>query len=268
LLRVKIAILCIIDPLLFINIKDKPLFLFLDLPLLIIALGGLLAGFVNSAFATGGIYIQLAASLLVFSPTTAIALQAPLSFASLISRIFLFWLDLQWLLIKNFFQGCCIGVVIGALVFSHLSDELLLILLGISILFIIWLPSSAILTPKANHFTFIGITHSILGTVFGVGGVLQPFIFRTSLFKGQITGTLAAALLSLDILKIFSYYSLGFNYFDYWPHILTTSAAGTFGSLLGKRFSLRISESLFRKVFKYIVTIFSLQLIIGGVLQF
>ena len=220
-----------------------------------------MAGFVNSAFATGGIYIQLAASLLVFSPTTAIALQAPLSFASLLSRIYLFWSDLQWLLIKNFFLGCCMGVIIGALVFSHLSDELLLILLGILILFIIWLPSSPALTPKPNHFIYIGITHSILGTVFGVGGVLQPFIFRTSLFKGQITGT-------LDVLKIFSYYSLGFNYFNYWPHILATSTAGIFGSLLGKRFSLRISEFLFRKVFKYLITVFSLQLIIGGILQF
>ena len=239
-----------------------------DLSLIIVAFGGFLAGFVNSAFATGGIYIQLAASLLVFSPTTAIALQAPLSFASLLSRIYLFWSDLQWLLIKNFFLGCCMGVIIGALVFSRLSDELLLILLGILILFIIWLPSSPTLTPKPNHFIYIGIIHSILGTVFGVGGVLQPFMFRISLFKGQITGTLAAALLSLDVLKIFSYYSLGFNYFNYWPHILATSTAGIFGSLLGKRFSLRISESLFRKVFKCLITVFSLQLIIGGILQF
>ena len=116
---------------------------------------------------------------------------------------------------------------------------------------------------KAKSFHIYRNNSYILGTVFGVGGVLQPFMFRISLFKGQITGTLAAALLSLDVLKIFSYYSLGFNYFNYWPHILATSTAGIFGSLLGKRFSLRISESLFRKVFKCLITVFSLQLIIA-----
>ena len=94
---------------------------FFDFCIYLIASGALIAGFVNAAFATGGIYIQLAVSLLVLSPKSEVALQAPLSFTSLSTRIYLFWYDLQWPYIYYFIVGCFFGVSLGAVVFSQFS---------------------------------------------------------------------------------------------------------------------------------------------------
>ena len=54
--------------------------------------------------------------------------------------------------------------------------------------------------------------HSFVATVFGVGAFLQPAILRTELVKLQITGTLAACMLSMDIFKVIGFSTFGFNY--------------------------------------------------------
>ena len=79
----------------------------------------------------------------------------------------------------------------------------------------------------------VGVAHSFLGTVFGVGTLLQPTILRTPLTKLQITGTLAACLLCMDVFKLTGYIAHGFDYRDYWPHIVCATIAGFIGTVVG-----------------------------------
>ena len=202
---------------------------------------------------------------MVLSLASAVALLAPLSFSSLLTRIYLFWSDLQWPYIYNFIVGCFFGVALGAVVFSQFSERGLMLMLGFLILFLIWFPISQEKAPKAKQFSVIGFFHSIVGTMFGIGGILQPILLRTPLLKGQITGTLAACLVSLDVLKIISYAQVGFDYTSYLPHILLASLAGLIGGLLGKKFADRVSEKQFRIVFKLLLTLMGLQLILSGI---
>ena len=236
----------------------------MDMSLLVIAAGSFLASFVNAAFATGGIYILLASSLAVFPVTAAIALQGPLSFLSLIARIGLFWSQIAWGVIGYFILGCLVGVTIGAIVFAYAADATLLLFLGCVILGLVWIPIAPRLTLPPKGFAAVGVVHSIFGTLFGIGGVLQPLLLRTPMLKGQITGTLAVAMLSLDIMKIFSYIQIGFDYRPYILHILVAALAALLGSFVGKRVSTRISETLFRRVFRWLVTVLAARLIFDG----
>ena len=99
----------------------------------------------------------------------------------------------------------------------------------------------------------------------GVGTLLQPTILRTTLTKLQITGTLAACLLIMDVFKLTGYIAHGFDYSDYWPHILCATAAGFVGTVLGKRVTHRVSEQTFRLVFKGLITLVALRLIYRGI---
>ena len=236
----------------------------MDLSLLVIAAGSFLAAFVNAAFATGGIYILLAASLAVFPVTAAIALQGPFSLLSLVARIGLFWSQISWGFVGYFILGCLVGVAIGAVAFAYAADATLLLFLGCLILALVWIPIAPRLTLPPKGFAIVGVVHSIFGTLFGIGGILQPLLLRTPMLKGQITGTLAVAMLSLDVMKIFSYSQIGFDYRPYLPHILVAALTALFGSWAGKHLSTRISEMVFRRVFRWLVTVLAARLIFEG----
>jgi len=79
------------------------------------------------------------------------------------------------------------------------------------LLLLIWMPSWKHNLQIKHPFFFVGIAHGYLGTLFGVDGVLPPMILRTDLVKLQIVGTLSACLITLDVMKVTGYVSLGFD---------------------------------------------------------
>lgn len=235
----------------------------MDWAVFIVTLGSFVASFVNAAFATGGVYILLIASSSVLPLTAAVPLQSAFAAASLIARVALFWPHIEWRIVRMFFVGCLLGVVIGTWTFAALPEQTIALVLGLVLLLLIWMPRFPAL-PLKQPFIFVGVIHSYLGSVFGVGGVLQPLLLRTNLLKMQLTGTLAAAMLSLDLLKVFAYNSIGFSYLDYLPHIIGATIAGFAGTWAGKRITHRVSEALFRRVFRVLVSVVALRFIYIG----
>lgn len=235
----------------------------MDWAVIIITLGSFIASFVNAAFATGGVYILLFSSSSVLPLTAAVPLQSAFAAASLVARVALFWEHIDWRIVRLFFLGCLMGVGIGIWTFAALPEQLIALLLGFVLLFLIWMPRLPAL-PLKRPFIFIGIVHSYLGSLFGVGGILQPLLLRTDLLKMQLTGTLAAAMLSLDVLKAAGYSSFGFSYLDFLPHIIGATLAGFAGTWVGKRVTHHISEKLFRRVFRLLVSVVALRFIYMG----
>ena len=314
--------------------------------LLVVTAGGLLAAFINAAFATGGIYLTLASSSFVFPLSVAIPLQSAFAFASLAARIAYFRQYIYWPIVGLFVIGSVFGVAIGSTVFVALPEATIALLLGLFLLVLIWMPSvrqdtglhntglhhagthiagtpgasskssalnnvqsagtakqsaeaqrssaqgassqsttargvvteSDITKSEATErvakrnqqpltwiFLPVGVAHSFLGTVFGVGTLLQPTILRTPLSKLQITGTLAACLLCMDVFKLTGYIAHGFDYSDYWPHIVCATIAGFIGTVAGKRVTHRVSEQTFRLVFKWLITLVALRLVYRGI---
>ena len=236
----------------------------MDIAILIITLGSFAASFVNAAFATGGVYITLLTSAAVLPLSAAIPLQSLFLAASLSARVYLFWDSIKWHIFRMFALGSLVGVSFGILAFTRTPDNTLSILLGIVFLILIWTPPLKNSRPIKGLFFYVGILHSFLGAMFGVGGVLQPIVLRTKMNKEEITGTLAASMLVLDVFKVSSYIGIGFNYLDFIPHIIGATLAGFAGSYVGKRVSHHISETLFRRVFRIFVSIVALRLIYAG----
>lgn len=239
----------------------------LDTSLIIITLGSFVASFVNAAFATGGVYVMLMASVAVLPISAAVPLQSAFAAGSLVARIYYFWTHINWRIVQVFVLGCLLGVYFGTGTFVALPDAAISIMLGFALLAFIWLPKGKINVPVKHPFFFVGVVHSFLGAMFGVGGVLQPVLLRTELVKLQITGTLAACLLTLDVMKVTGYVGFGFSYWTYVPHIIGATIAGFLGTWAGKHVTHRVSEELFRRVFRILVSLVALRLIYrGGVL--
>ncbi len=236
----------------------------IDTTVIAVTFGSLAASFINAAFATGGVYVTLLVSVWVLPISSAIPLQSAFAAGSLAARIYFFWQHIKWSLVAAFVLGCLFGVYFGIQTFATVSESTISFLLGITLLILIWAPSWKHGMPIKHPFFFVGVVHSYLGALFGVGGVLQPIILRTDLIKLQIVGTLSACMITLDVMKVTGYVSLGFSYFDYIPHIVGATLAGFLGTWIGKRVTHRISEQAFRRVFKILVSLVALRLIYLG----
>lgn len=233
----------------------------MELALIVVTLGSFAASFVNAAFATGGVYILLAASTAVLPLTAAIPLQSAFAFSSLLSRCAYFWNHIKWSIVAAFSVGSVIGVFLGAKIFVSLAEHTIAWLLGSLLLVFIWFPEVKWRLPIKHPFLYIGGLHSFLATMFGVGALLQPAILRTKLLKLQITSTLAACLITMDVFKMTGYISYGFDYSEYIPHIILATIAGFIGTWLGKRITHKISEETFRLGFKLLITLVALRLL-------
>jgi len=239
-------------------------FTLVTLTLAVVTLGSFAASFVNAAFATGGVYIMLLSTLAVLPVSAAIPLQSAFAAGSLAARIHYFRAHIQWPIVGAFVAGSLIGVYFGAASFVALPEVVIEVLLGAVLLVLTWWPQGVWRLRMRHPFALVGVVHSYLGTLFGVGGVLQPMILRTGLTKLQITGTLAACLILLDGLKVASYVGFGFSYWAYVPHILLATAAGFAGTWAGKRVAHRVSERAFRRVFRWFITLVALRFLIAG----
>lgn len=237
----------------------------IDFSVIVVTFGSLVAAFINAVFATGGVYILLAIGSTIFPMTIAVPLMPLLAFASLISRVFFFWKHIAWRIVLPVFIGSSLGVFLGVKVFIMIPEKLLSLIIGCLILVIIWVGTFKLPAGSSKIFILVGTVHSFVATIFGVGAFLQPAILRTELVKMQITGTLAACMLLMDIFKIIGFSSLGFNYLTYLPHIVGATFAGFLGTWLGKRTTKKISEITFRKVFKWLVTLIALRLVFNGI---
>jgi uncharacterized membrane protein YfcA len=237
-----------------------------DVALVVIALGSFAAAFINAAFATGGIYILLASTSAVVPLTAAVPLQSVLAFGSLVARVAYFWPHIRWPIVTAFGLGAAVGVFFGARVFVSLSEDAIALLLGILLLVLIWFPAINWRSSVKHPFFFVGAIHSFIGTLFGVGALLQPVMLRTELVKLQILSTLAACLITMDVFKIAGYMAYGFDYLAYAPHIVLATVMGFAGTWAGKRVTHRISERTFRLVYKLLITGVAIRLLVKGVL--
>lgn len=234
---------------------------------LVVTLGCFLAALVNAAVATGGVYIMLAASSAVLPLAAAIPMQAALATPSLLARIVTFRRHIDWRIFAMFTPAAAVGVVIGAQIFVALDEGVISVALGGLLLILVWgLPKGVSLT-SSHRFLYVGGLHGFFGTLFGVGLFLQPAILRTQLNRLQITGTLAICLLVLEGMKAASYVGIGFDYRDYWIHIVAGALASVAGNFAGHRLAGNISERHFRAVFKMLVTLAGLRLLGKGVLD-
>lgn len=95
---------------------------------------------------------------------------------------------------------------------------------------------------------------------------MQPVILCTNLLKLQITSTLAACLVTMDVFKVIGYVSVGFIFADYIPHIVLANISGLVGTWAGKHVIHKLSEQTFRLVFKSLITLLALRLLYRGLM--
>lgn len=233
----------------------------MDRALYVIVFGSFAAAFTNAAFANGGAMIILAITSTVLPVAAIVPLHSTLLIGSTASRALVFREHIDWRIAVPFLAGSVIAVAFAARLYVEIPDRAIAAAIGVVMLVAIWLPAIS-WRPKIRHpWAIVGFAHSFLSTLFAYGAILHAVILHTGLTRRQVVGTMAASLTGMGIFKITGY---ALNGFDYTPYLLTIGLSvivAFLGTLVGKLVIDRISEAVFRTVFRAFVTVTALRLV-------
>lgn len=236
-----------------------------DATFYIIVGGSFLAALVNAAFSAGGAMIILAVTSTVLPVAAIVPIHSTLLIGSTSTRALLFWRDIDWEIAGPFMVGSVFAVAIGSRIYVELPDKVIATAISVVMLVAIWLPNVS-WRPKLRHpWAIVGFIHSLFSTLFAYGALLHAIILQTGLRRRQIVGTMAASLTGMSLFKISGYTLNGFNYAPYFQVIGFSVAAAFLGTWVGKLVIDRISERLFRTVFRALVTVTAVRLLYVGI---
>ena len=233
----------------------------LSIALYAIVAGSFLAAVSNAAFSSGGAMIVLAVTTTVLPVSAVVPIHSTLLIGSTLSRAVVFRQHVDWRIAGPFLVGSIVAVAIGARIYFELPDSMIGVAIAIVMLVAIWLPGIS-WRPRLRHpWAVVGFVHSLLSTLFAYGALLHAVILHTGLKRREITGTMAVALTGMSLFKIVGYTLNGFDYRPFAAVVVLSVLAAFLGTWVGKRINDRVSESMFRFVFRALVTVTAIRLL-------
>lgn len=233
----------------------------IDHALYVIVFGSFLAAVCNAVFANGGAIIILAITSAVLPVAAIVPIHSTLLIGSTTARAIVFRQYIDWRIAGPFLIGSVIAVAIAARIYVELPENMIAAAIGVVMLVAIWLPRIP-WRPKLRHpWAIVGFIHSFLSTLFAYGALLHAVILHTGLKRRAVVGTMAAGLTGMGLFKIAGYTWYGFDYSPYLQVIALSIVAAFAGTWVGKFLIERISESLFRAVFRLLVTVMALRML-------
>jgi uncharacterized membrane protein YfcA len=183
--------------------------------------------------------------------------------ASNSSRVLFGLQHIEWRIFWPFLAGAIIGALIGSQAVARISFDYLPLYLGVFILLVTWVPVPTRSFQLRGQYAVLGALQTGLSLFVGVSGPLtNAFLVRERLPKDRLVVTHAIVMTVTHLLKILVFGFVGFSFTPYLPLIGGMLIAVTLGSWIGTKLRSRLSESLFRKIFKALITLLSLRMIV------
>lgn len=232
-----------------------------DFPFWLLVATSFAASAVSGAFAIGGGFVMLAAVAALLPVQAVVPMHSVLMLGTSVGRGWFFRDHVQWSMVRPFVLGCLIGAPLGARIYLGLPEALIALVVALFMLAAVWMPPLPWRVPLRHPWFAVGLVHSCLSAMFSFGGILQPVMMRTRLDRMQVIGTLAVALVAMNLAKAAGYVLFGFDFKPYALLIVVALAAGIAGARLGRHVAERVSEARFRLVFRLMMTALALWLL-------
>ena len=222
---------------------------------------------VTAAFGLGGGVMMLAAMASVMPALAIIPTHGAVQLGSNSGRAIVMRQHIDWSLFRLFVVGAVIGAGIGSQVVIQLPSDILRLILGLFILWLVWGPKPAKRAMSGIRFMFVGLVTSFLTMFVGATGLfIGASLSAEQLGKMRTVSTHAACAAIQHGVKVAVFIAVGFAFFEWLPLILAMVASGFLGTLTGKSILEKIPEKIFKFGFKALLTLLAIRLISNAVL--
>jgi uncharacterized membrane protein YfcA len=221
-----------------------------------------LTSLLTSIFSLGGGLIMLVALAQSFSPATLIPLHGSIQLANNFSRTLVYSEFFQWKLIKNIVISTMFGAVIGIYLFGTLPENLLVMVIAATILFLTWAPLDNLILSVMKNDWFCGFISGFAGIFVGANGPLVTAYLRTkNLSPELLVANHGAIMIFQHGIKIILFVSFfNFMILDYFIFILILALTGYAGAILGRRLISKVPFKSFNIILKVFLTLLAFSL--------
>ena len=221
-----------------------------------------LTSLLTSIFSLGGGLIMLVALAQSFSPATLIPLHGSIQLANNFSRTLVYREFFQWKLIKNIVISTMFGAVIGIYLFGTLPENLLVMVIAATILFLTWAPLDSLILSVMKNDWFCGFISGFAGIFVGANGPLVTAYLRTKNLSPEVLVANHGAIMifqhGIKIILFASFFN--FMILDYFIFILILALTGYAGAILGRRLISKVPFKSFNIILKVLLTLLAFSL--------
>jgi len=225
--------------------------------------------FVTAAFGIGGGSILLAVMANIMPPKALIPVHGTVQLGSNMGRAALLYTKVDLPRLIWFTLGSVVGAAIGGNFVVSLPNEIIQLVLGCFIVFLVFKPTSNSHELDKAQTSVFGLWSTFLTMFVGATG---PFVLGK--LKGSIldpaclVATFSSMMVVQHGLKIAIFGFLGFAFYDYLALILAMIITGFLGTVIGKKVLLNLSKSIFTRILNAILLVLAVRLIYSALLQF
>ena len=218
-----------------------------------LTLASFVGWFVSSLSGGGSPLILIPVLAIFFSPGAIPPVLTTGMLFGNIQRVWLYWRDIDWLLMWWYLPGAIFGSCLGAFTFTKTELEWLPLLLGLFLIFSAIAYSfeskTPIFTVKAWYFLPGGFIYAFLSGLFGsIGPILNPFYLSYGLVKEEMIATKSAQMVAVHIFKIIVYAAFGAFTPAYVGYGVLLGLAAFPGNWLGKKVLSQMTPQSFRRI--------------------
>ena len=220
---------------------------------------GLGAGVLGGVIGFGTTIILMPALVYFYGPIQAIPVIALVATVANLSRIFLWWSDINWKVCFVYSVTAIPAVILGVNTLVTLNDRLVEITLGVFLILLIpirrWMRQQNFYL-KLWQMSLVGAGIGYLtGIVATTGAINTPFFLAFGLSKGAFLGTEAASTLSILFTKGITFHQLGFLNATAMIQGLLIGSCVLVGSIFSKKIVLALPEKKFLLLMELVMLI-------------
>lgn len=213
---------------------------------------GLIAFSISTLTAGGGALMLLPVlSFLIGSSNVAPVLNLG-NFIGRPIRLFLFWKNIKWEVVKYYVPPSILGAWFGASLLAKMESDFLQFFIGIFLVSTIFQfqfgKKKRSFEMKLTYFIPLGLIVPFISTLTGaLGPLLNPFLLNYEMTKEELIATKTASSFFTGIVQIASYSFFGLMNKELWIWGLVLGLGIGLGNWIGKALLKKISEKSFRQ---------------------
>ena len=220
---------------------------------------GLVAGTLSGIVGFGSSLMLMPVLVIAFGPLQAVPIMAVAAVMANVSRVLVWWREIDWRACWAFAATGAPFGALGAATLLSLPTRWIEAALGVFFVSMIgvrrWMAAHE-LRLRPAHLAAIGAPIGYLtGIVVSTGPINAPFFLAYGLVKGAYIGTEALSSLAVYLSKVTAFRAFGALPFDIIAKGLAVGASLMIGSIIAKRWVLRLDPSRFHALMELLLLI-------------